>query len=562
MGTILLCAGCAAVAAPSGALADTAYVSAKGANQVIPVNTATGLAGSPINVGSEPWGIAITPGGQTAYVAEHGAEAVTPIDLASGVVGTAIHVGAGPTEIAIAPDGRTAYVCDYTAGTVVPIDLETATAGTPITVGTSPLNIAITPDGRTAYVVNSGSNNVTPIELATGTAGTPISVGEGPTGIAITANGKMAYVSNFTSGTVTPIVLASNTPLTPISVGEKPENVAASPNGPTVYVADYTTGTVTPIDSETNLAGTPLPAGSDPGTLAVTPDAGTVLIGDISGSSIAPLSLASGLLGGEITVGSTPYQIAVAPGQAPTARLTVVPGAAGSPSRLDASASSVAEGTITNYSWNFGDGQLGETSTPVVSHTYAHAGSYTVTVTETDSDGTSTSKVFAGQEMLRNGGPQAETSALLNVPATVTEAQTPVTGSHANPTDPPAHVSVSQQPLTLTASGYAVIRVSCPADAVGGCHGTVTITLGSEAPPRARRSAFAAQCTRGCRKLGHTKFEARAGQTVNVRVHIASVGRSLLLHRHVLHVRVTITNSSALQTATTAVSLTLRAPRH
>ncbi len=554
---LLLGTACAAVAAP-GALGDTAYVAVKGADAVTPVNTASGFAGTPITVGSEPWGIAVTPDGRTAYVADHGAENVTPIDLETGVAETAIAAGAGPTEIAIAPNGRTAYVCDQTAGTVTPIDLETNTPEAPIQVGGSPTNIAITPDGSTAYVVNAATNNVTPIDLASATAGTPISVGEGPTGIAITADGRTAYVSNYTAGTVTPITLATNTPLNPITVGEHPENLAASLEGPTVYVALYG-GSVIPIDSETNLAGTPMPGGTDPGTLALTPDGKTLLLGAIGGSSISALSLGSGVLGSEITVGSAPYQIAFAPDQAPTARFTAAAAPAGSPSVLDASAASAAQGTITNYRWSFGDGQVGESSTPTVTHTYAVPGSYTVTLTVTDSDGTSTSEVFAGQEMAREGGPQAQVSAVVPVPASVPGSPPPHTPGHRPRR--PLHVSVPARSLTLSRGGWAVVQVSCPAEALGGCHGSVTITH-PVTSTRAHRSAlaFAAQCTRGCRKLGHSKYEARAGQTVNVRVHIASVGRTLLLRKRVLHVRVTITNVSAAQTSTTALTLALRAP--
>ena len=60
------------------------------------------------------------------------------------------------------------------------------------------------------------------------------------------------------------------------------------------------------------------------------------------------------------------------------------------------------------YAWNFGDGRTGLTTSPTVSHTYAAAGTYTVTLTVTDSAGTSTTQVFTGQTMSRNGGPSAQ----------------------------------------------------------------------------------------------------------------------------------------------------------
>ena len=59
---------------------------------------------------------------------------------------------------------------------------------------------------------------------------------------------------------------------------------------------------------------------------------------------------------------------------------------------FDASASSDPDGTVTGYSWNFGDGQTGTGVT--TSHTYNVAGTYTVAMTATDNTGgtTTTSK--------------------------------------------------------------------------------------------------------------------------------------------------------------------------
>jgi PKD repeat protein len=61
----------------------------------------------------------------------------------------------------------------------------------------------------------------------------------------------------------------------------------------------------------------------------------------------------------------------------------------GQVANFDASASSDPDGTITNYHWDFGDGQTLDTSSPTTAHIYTTPGVKTVTLTVTDNDGSS-----------------------------------------------------------------------------------------------------------------------------------------------------------------------------
>ncbi|MCP4218749.1 MAG: PKD domain-containing protein [bacterium] len=74
--------------------------------------------------------------------------------------------------------------------------------------------------------------------------------------------------------------------------------------------------------------------------------------------------------------------------EAPTARFTFSPQTGHAPltTVFDASASSDPDGTISGYSWNFGDGAMGTGVNP--SHTFQE-GQYTITLTVTDNDGKS-----------------------------------------------------------------------------------------------------------------------------------------------------------------------------
>jgi YVTN family beta-propeller protein len=543
--------GLAAGASPvQAATPYTAYVGNYGAGTVTPINTATNTAGSPITVGANPWGIAITPDGKTAYVANFGSNTVTPINTATNTPGSPITVGKNPTGIAITPDGKTAYVANYGSNTVTPITLATNTPASAITVGSLPWGIAITPDGTRAYVTNSGSNTVTPITLVTNTAGSPITVGTTPVAIAITPDGTKAYALNSGSGTVTPITLATNTAGGPITAGTSPWGIGITPDGKTAYVGNYGVATVIPINTATNIPGTAITVGAGPAGIAITPDDATAYTSNSAGNSLSPVALATNTAGGAIAVGTTPYWVAITPDQAPVASFTVTAGAAGSATSFDASASTVAYGSITSYAWNFGDGGTAATSTPTTAHTYAAAGTYTATLTETDSAGTSTTQVFTGQTMSLNGGLSARTIRTLLV-ASAPSNRPPAPGH------PPAAVLISSRPVTISARGDALIAVSCPVSARDGCRGTITIRL---AEPHARRArALAARCARGCRPLGSANYEARAGQTKRIRVHMASFGRKLLARRKALRVTVTATSVSGGYTATFVRTITLRA---
>jgi len=74
-------------------------------------------------------------------------------------------------------------------------------------------------------------------------------------------------------------------------------------------------------------------------------------------------------------------------GNAPTARFTFSPQTGNAPLTVtfDGSESGDADGSITHYRWNFGDGTTGTGQTAV--HTFQNEGEYTVTLTVTDNDG-------------------------------------------------------------------------------------------------------------------------------------------------------------------------------
>jgi YVTN family beta-propeller protein len=546
----VLVAALLALAAPArAAISYTGYIASNSGGTITPFDTATNGLGAAIAI-KNPAAVAIAPDGSMAWIPNYAYDTVTPLDLATGAVGNPITVGLKPDDIAITPDGTKAYVTDFGSSSVSVIDLSTRTVTATITVGTAPDAIVITPDGTKAYSSNSGAGTVTPIGTSTDTAGPAITVGSSPDTLAVTPDGSTVWVGNLSSNSITPIDTSTDTAGPSVTVND-PSAIGITPDGAKAYVGNWHEGTVTPVMLSTHAVGSPIPAGSgntsplvvtgvNPYQVAITPDGATAYLGNDNSHTVTPISVATDTAQSSIVMGSGPESSAITPDQAPVAAFAAIPAPAGSPTAFNASASTVKYGAIVSYSWDFGDGRTATTSTPTTTHTYSIAGTYTATVTETDTAGTSTTQVFTGSTVSRNGGPSARASRTISV------------------TPPrPAGVLITTKSVTITPRGDVAIRLKCPVSARGDCNGTLTLRRTRRHAPRAR--ALIARCARGCRPLGRAHFHVHAGHTIVVRVHISAYGRQLLAKHHILRVTATATTVSGGRSATTATTITIRA---
>ena len=169
-------------------------------------------------------------------------------------------------------------------------------------------------------------------------------------------------MSNNGASTVSVIATSNNTNAATVNVAAGPRVVTISPDGTTAFVASTGIDTVTPITISNNTTGVAIASPGGPYGGAIVPDQ------------------------------HHPVLEAVATGQAMT------------PITFDASASSDTTGTIASYAWNFGDGtSVVTTAIPTTSHPYAFNGTYTVSVTLTDAVGATSTVVFTGQTVSRNG---------------------------------------------------------------------------------------------------------------------------------------------------------------
>ena len=464
------------------------------------------VGSGPIPTGADPTALAIGPRGHTAYVVDTATNELVPIDMQTGVASSPadwIPVGQGPDAVAVTPNGSSAYVVDGADSTVTDVTLATGSTTqipVPSAAGADLNAIAVVPSGAAAYVTDGTNDTVTPIDLSNGQVGTPVGAAgqfPAPDAIAVNPDGATAYVVDGgaagATGGVTPVAISGPTPQpgTTVAVGgpmDHPDAVAVNPGGTAGYVVDAPSNgdpaSLTPlaltaggVTAGPSVAAGSVTVGSQTYTVtkltgvAVTPD-GTAAyaVGTATGAGgtsvdvVVPFSLgAGGPKAGTPEVmptGTGPTAIAITADLAPIARLQAPtsPVAAGTTVDFGALASSNPSSPVATYAWNFGDGTpVVTTGTPGVAatsadaqitHVYTVAGSYTASVTLTDTAGTSTTHVFTGQTMSRDGGPQAMQSQPVAVYPTITAVTDAVSTSD---------VGDAGDTVTITGTGFSTV---------------------------------------------------------------------------------------------------------
>jgi hypothetical protein len=145
------------------------------------------------------------------------------------------------------------------------------------------------------------------------------------------------------------------------------------------------------------VVGSPITVGTNPLGVAVNPEGTTAYISNGGASTLSAIATASNtVVGSPIPTGLTPIGIGIVP---------AIPNAGfgfsdkrkpGKPVSFNGSNSDDLGSTLTGYRWNFGDGQVSNTTIPTVQHTYSKAGTYQVTLTVSDAAGC-TNFIYTGQ---------------------------------------------------------------------------------------------------------------------------------------------------------------------
>lgn len=340
--------------ASSGA---TIYVANLASHDVTPIDESTNAAEHPIRLGTlSPVALAVAPGAKTLYVVAVGSDQVgspgrvIPIATATDRPGTPIEVGTSPLAIAITPNGKMAYVLNgidaattpaTTSATVTPIDLTTGTARRPIKVGTLPLSMTMSPNGKFLYVVDSRQNNpgepsaITPVDTTTDTPAPAIplakdSVPFAVSGLTFTSNSATAYA--ITSSGIVPITTATRKlgkaiglrTSQPVAIAVMPSDSALAEVGVPITALEpgspYANNvTLALLSTRSGVTGKVTKLGDEPGAIswevAIAPNSSTAYVLVTTSSprkcTVYPVDLATGTATKTIDVGRNASQIAL-----------------------------------------------------------------------------------------------------------------------------------------------------------------------------------------------------------------------------------------------------------
>lgn len=191
-----------------------------------------------VTVGSEPFGLVVSPDNKFVYVANNADNTVSVIETKTNTVQTVISSVPNPADIAISSDGSKLYVSnEVEPGTVTLVDLSNGNSTETINgFGSRPYWLALTPDGTQLWVSNFGGNTVDIVDTTTDAIISSIVVGAGASGVGFIPNGRKAYVSADHSVYV--IDTASKAVIKSILIGNTPLGLAVTPTGNAVYVID------------------------------------------------------------------------------------------------------------------------------------------------------------------------------------------------------------------------------------------------------------------------------------------------------------------------------------
>lgn len=235
---------------------------------VAAIDTASNAVIANIEVGNEPFDVAISPSGGFAYVTNRADDSISVIDTSTNLVIDEVPVGATPEGVAAG--GGEIYVTNDSSNTVTVIrELDLQIVGT-VLVGAGPLGVAVSPDGLTGVVSNDQGGSVTIFQTGVQIVTGEVLVGSNPAGIAIFPDSTQAAVANTTNGSVSIFGLDGSPGIT-VSVFGSPAEVAITPE-PNITLTKTASPLPAPAGGTVTFSLVYANIGTGPATTAVLTD--------------------------------------------------------------------------------------------------------------------------------------------------------------------------------------------------------------------------------------------------------------------------------------------------
>jgi YVTN family beta-propeller protein len=330
--------GTAIAVAALAALAATVIAVAAGGLTAGPRADGTGVtpngwivdpAGTQLQVGGRPCGLALSPDGERLLLSNdgQGAQSLMSVDTTARSVAQTIPYSSPQAlylGVVYAPDGKRAYASAGGNDKIRTYQVAgdgslTETAPIALPAGSYPGGLAISADGKRLYVANDLGESLAIVDTATGTVASTTPVAHNPYTVALSRDGTKTYVSNWGGNTVSVVNATTGAPRGQVTVGTHPSALAVNPVSGELYVANSDGDSVSVVDTASgavtktiDLAPYPnAPVGTSPDALAVAPDGKTLYVANAGDNDVAVVDLAAATVAGLIPVGWYPTGVAV-----------------------------------------------------------------------------------------------------------------------------------------------------------------------------------------------------------------------------------------------------------
>lgn len=271
-----------------------------------------------IDVGRQPWAIAVTPDGGKLFVANRRDANVSVLDTATNKQVGTVSVGLGPVDIVTSPDGATSYVANGWAGTVSVIDNQALTTTRTIALPVSPYSLALSQDGRRLFATQPASESLAAIDTQSGVVTESVSLGRGIRNITLSPDGARAYIpadpcTDYPcdlAGKVYLVNVKAMTLLRTIDVVSSPGDAIVAPDNSRWYVSHLNGVDIYSTASDSFMATIPRVRWS---AFAFSPNGNTLYATQYGSKSMVAIDTASASVFAKIALPPRPQGLAVSP---------------------------------------------------------------------------------------------------------------------------------------------------------------------------------------------------------------------------------------------------------